>query len=150
MSTIVAYSVHWVITFLGVSEKWSMNLQDTPSTFARQQNTLWFQNQGVNTLWSKKIIWSSDLILKKYFCIGQGYSGERCGPWASCSRLFHIGTWNFLWGFSVLRYTSSSHFIVMTPMVLEFSALGFFTIGHMHVTVTKSGAFSDVFHHSCI
>jgi hypothetical protein len=23
-------------------------------------------------------------IGKKYFYIGQGYSGERCGPWASC------------------------------------------------------------------
>jgi hypothetical protein len=26
-------------------------------------------------------------IGKKYFCIGQGYSGERCGPWASCFSL---------------------------------------------------------------
>jgi hypothetical protein len=25
-------------------------------------------------------------IGKKYFYIGQGYSGERCGPWASCLR----------------------------------------------------------------
>jgi hypothetical protein len=23
-------------------------------------------------------------IGKKYFYFGQGYSGERCGPWASC------------------------------------------------------------------
>jgi hypothetical protein len=26
-------------------------------------------------------------IGKKYFYIGQGYSGERCGPWASCFSL---------------------------------------------------------------
>jgi hypothetical protein len=55
MSTIVADYVHWVITFLCFSEKWSVKLQDTPSTFYRQQNTLWFQNQGVNTLWIKKL-----------------------------------------------------------------------------------------------
>jgi hypothetical protein len=28
---------------------------------------------------------------EKYFYIGQGYSGERCGPWASCL-LFNIFT----------------------------------------------------------
>jgi hypothetical protein len=32
-------------------------------------------------------------------------------------------------------YTSSSHFIIVTPMVTELRALGFFTIGHMHVIV---------------
>jgi hypothetical protein len=26
---------------------------------------------------------------KKYFYIGQGYSGERCGPWASCLSSFY-------------------------------------------------------------
>jgi hypothetical protein len=30
----------------------------------------------------------------------------------------------------VLSYTSSLRFIIVTPMVLELSALGFFTIGH--------------------
>jgi hypothetical protein len=29
-------------------------------------------------------------IGKKYFYIGQGYSGERCGPWASCLISFLI------------------------------------------------------------
>jgi hypothetical protein len=31
-------------------------------------------------------------IEKKYFYIGQGYSGERCGPWASClkERLLYV------------------------------------------------------------
>jgi hypothetical protein len=24
------------------------------------------------------------LMLEEYFYVGQGYSGERCGPWASC------------------------------------------------------------------
>jgi hypothetical protein len=39
--------------------------------------------------------------------------------------------------FFELCYTSSLHFIVLTPMVLELRALGFFTIGHMHVTVFR-------------
>jgi hypothetical protein len=51
------------------------------------------------------------------------------------STLFHIGTCNFIWVFFVLRYTSSLCFIIVIPMVLELSALGFFTIGHMHVIV---------------
>jgi hypothetical protein len=50
---------------------------------------------------------------------------------------FHIGTWNFPWGSSELSYTSSSHFIVVTPMVPELRALRYFTIGHMHVTVFR-------------
>jgi hypothetical protein len=29
-------------------------------------------------------------IGKKYFYIGQGYSGERCGPWASCLTIMII------------------------------------------------------------
>jgi hypothetical protein len=37
--------------------------------------------------------------------------------------------------FLSLSYTSSSCFNVMTIMVLELHALGFFTKGHMHVTV---------------
>jgi hypothetical protein len=37
--------------------------------------------------------------------------------------------------FFELSYTSSLHFIVLTPMVPELRALGFFTIGHMHVAV---------------
>jgi hypothetical protein len=53
------------------------------------------------------------------------------------STLFHIGTWNFPWGFSELSYTLSSRFIVVTPMVPELRALRFFTIGHMHVTVFR-------------
>jgi hypothetical protein len=28
--------------------------------------------------------WNAYLILEKYIYIGQGFSGERCGPWASC------------------------------------------------------------------
>jgi hypothetical protein len=58
---------------------------------------------------------------------------------------FHIGTWNFPWGSSELSYTSSSHFIVLTPMVSELCALGFITIGHMHVTVFR-GIFYTVSH----
>jgi hypothetical protein len=54
---------------------------------------------------------------------------------------FHIGTWNFAWGFPQLHYTSSSHFVIVTTMVLELCALGFFTLGHMYVTV-----FSTPFH----
>jgi hypothetical protein len=35
--------------------------------------------------------WNAYLMLeKKYFYIGQGYSGERCGPWASCSIRVHF------------------------------------------------------------
>jgi hypothetical protein len=49
---------------------------------------------------------------------------------------FHIGIWNFPWGSSELSYTSSSHFIIVTPVVPELRALRFFTIGHMHVTVS--------------
>jgi hypothetical protein len=48
---------------------------------------------------------------------------------------FHIETWNFLWGFSELRYTWSLYFILMTLMVPELRALVLFTIGHMHLTV---------------
>jgi hypothetical protein len=54
------------------------------------------------------------------------------------STLFHIGTWNFPWGSSELSYTSSSRFIIVTPMVPELCAFRFFTIGHMHVTVFRS------------
>jgi hypothetical protein len=28
------------------------------------------------------------LMLEKYFYMGQGFSGERCGPWASCFFLY--------------------------------------------------------------
>jgi hypothetical protein len=28
--------------------------------------------------------WNAYLILEKYFYMGKGFSGERCGPWASC------------------------------------------------------------------
>jgi hypothetical protein len=31
--------------------------------------------------------------LEKKFYIGQGYSGERCGPWASCSQSYDPWTW---------------------------------------------------------
>jgi hypothetical protein len=48
---------------------------------------------------------------------------------------FHIRTWNFPWGFSELCYTSSLRFIIVITMVPELPAVGFFTIGHMHVTV---------------
>jgi hypothetical protein len=37
--------------------------------------------------------------------------------------------------FFELNYTSSSRFIIMTPMVVELSALVFFTMGYMNVTV---------------
>jgi hypothetical protein len=50
--------------------------------------------------------------------------------WQLCIR-----TWNFPWGFSELSHSLSLHFIVVTIMVLELCALGFFTIGHMHETV---------------
>jgi hypothetical protein len=50
---------------------------------------------------------------------------------------FHIGTWNFPWGCYALSYTSSSRFIIVTPIVPELSALGIFTIRHMHVTVFR-------------
>jgi hypothetical protein len=43
---------------------------------------------------------------------------------------FHIGTWNFPWGSSELCDTSSSSFIIVTPMVPELCALRFFTIRH--------------------
>jgi hypothetical protein len=46
---------------------------------------------------------------------------------------FHIGTWNFPWGFSELSYTSSLRFMVVTFVVSELCALGFITIGLMHV-----------------
>jgi hypothetical protein len=58
---------------------------------------------------------------------------------------FHIGTWNFPWGFSELSNTLSSLFIVVTSMVSELCALGFITIGHMHVTVFR-GFFYTVSH----
>jgi hypothetical protein len=61
------------------------------------------------------------------------------------STLFQIGTWNFPWSSSALSFTLSLHFIIVTPMVLELRALGFFTIGHMHVTVFQ-GFFSTPFH----
>jgi hypothetical protein len=32
-----------------------------------------------------------EMKCKKYFYISQGYSGERCGPWASCFLKFDIG-----------------------------------------------------------
>jgi hypothetical protein len=41
-------------------------------------------------------------------------------------RFIYIGTWNFPWSSSQLSYTSSSHFIIMTPMVPELRALGFY------------------------
>jgi hypothetical protein len=41
------------------------------------------------------------------------------------STQFHIGTWNFPWSSTELSYTSSSHFIIVTPMVPELCALGF-------------------------
>jgi hypothetical protein len=50
---------------------------------------------------------------------------------------FHIGTRNFPWGFSDLSYTSCLRFIVVTTMVPELHALGFFTVGHTHVTVSR-------------
>ena len=50
---------------------------------------------------------------------------------------FHLGSWNFPWGSFLLSYTSSSRFIVVTPMVPELRALTFSTIGHMHVTVFR-------------
>jgi hypothetical protein len=49
---------------------------------------------GTNYSWEKRIHvcsykWEGNayLILEKYFYVGQGYSGERCGPWASCCDL---------------------------------------------------------------
>jgi hypothetical protein len=55
------------------------------------------------------------------------------------STRFYIGTWNFPWRFSEFSCTSSSRFIIFTPIVPELRALLFFTIGHtcMHVTVFR-------------
>ena len=50
---------------------------------------------------------------------------------------FHTATWNFAWGFSELCYTSSSRFVIVTTTVPELRALGFFTLGHMHVPVFR-------------
>jgi hypothetical protein len=42
-------------------------------------------------------------IGKKYFYIGQGYSGERCGPWASCLQELRALDLEELKNFSVFR-----------------------------------------------
>jgi hypothetical protein len=53
-------------------------------------------------------------IGKKYFYIGQGYSGERCGPWASCSQSY--GPWITNYQFSALFFAllTDTHLIFGT------------------------------------
>jgi hypothetical protein len=58
-------------------------------------------------------------------------------PEGFVSKPFHVGIQNILLGFSELRYTSSSNFIVMTLMVPELSALVLFIVGHIYVTVFR-------------
>jgi hypothetical protein len=58
--------------------------------------------------------------------------------------LSHIGTWNFPCGFSEVSYISTSRFVVLTSLVLELRALGYFTMGHMHATCHFPWGFSEV------
>jgi hypothetical protein len=60
---------------------------------------------------------------------------------------FHIEIWNFPWGFSELNYTSCSWFIVVTPMVPELRALGFFFYYKTYACNSFPGVFfSTPFH----
>jgi hypothetical protein len=45
------------------------------------------------------------------------------------------GTWKFPWGLTEVSYLSNSRYVLVTTLVLELRALGFFNIGHIHVTV---------------
>jgi hypothetical protein len=87
---------------------------------------------------SMRFFWVKLHIKFAFHCRDPNSFGVKC-PWIFYNRTyacnsflgffttpFHIGTWNFPWGFSELSYTSSSRFIVVTPIVSELSALGFY------------------------
>jgi hypothetical protein len=108
-------------------------------------------------MWPLGLLFWVKLHIEFMFHCHDYYDSRVTCPWIFCYRtyacnsfpgffstLFHIETWNFPWGFSELSYTLSSRFIVVTTMVPESCALGFFTIGHMHVTVLW--IFSTMFH----
>jgi hypothetical protein len=59
------------------------------------------------------------------------------------STLSYIETSNFPWRSSESSHTSSSLFIVVTPMVMELRALGY-SMRHMHVTVSSCFFYTSV------
>jgi hypothetical protein len=79
----------------------------------------WLKSWPLRVRWGKWK-WNAYFILERYFDVGQGFSGERCGPWASCmvcvflvTRLLrlHHNLWSsdfsksymFPWGINVIQ-----------------------------------------------
>jgi hypothetical protein len=51
--------------------------------FLHRTKVSWLKSWPPRVGWGKWK-WNAYLILEKYFYVGQVFSGERCGPWASC------------------------------------------------------------------